>query len=85
VTGPAATVGEVRDTLAALLGIPQPEIRHYAFVVDADEGTILKFCCDDRRAAAAMFREAARLLLSKPGESMLENREPPPMPGKAQP
>lgn len=80
-TGPAATVGEVRRALAALLGIQRAEIGHYAFVVDAEPGVILKFCCDDRRAAAAMFREAARLLLSDPGESMLEDREVPPMPG----
>jgi hypothetical protein len=78
--GPARTVGDTRQALATLLGIPKAEVDHYAFIVDAAPGIILKFCCDDRRAAAAMLTEGARLLLSEPGESLLEDRGVPPMP-----
>lgn len=65
---PTATVGETRTMLGILAGIPRDHIRHYVIAMDADEGAVLKFCCDDREMAAAMFSRAATLVVTVPGE-----------------
>ena len=84
-THPTQTVGESRTLLGILLGVPRDHIRHYAIVADADDGTHLKFCCDDRTHVAAMLGRAGMLVLSERGESVNPGVEPPPMPPEVTP
>jgi len=75
------TVGETRQALSALTGMPADEIGHYAIVADTERGLALQFCCDDRNDIAGLLRMGADLILTDVGESQNE-RPPPPMPGK---
>jgi hypothetical protein len=74
-----STVGETRAALSALTGLKPEDIHHYAMVIDTDEGTIVKFCCDDREAAAAMLTGGALMVVTHPGEA-LNGGPVPPMP-----
>lgn len=77
------TVGETRTLLATLTGIPREHVRHYAIVVMASDGMILKFCCDDRSMAAALLMAGARAVVTQPGQSLRADGEVPPMPTSA--
>lgn len=79
-TEPTATVGETRTMLGILSGIPRDHIRHYAIAIDADEGTVLKFCCDDREVAARMLSQAAKLVVTQPGTAAPRGGPVPSMP-----
>lgn len=78
--GATETVGETRTLLATLTGIPREHVRHYAIVVSADEGLVLKFCCDDRPMAAALLMAGARAVVGLRGQSLRADGEVPPMP-----
>ena len=82
---PTATVGESKTLIAALTGLAFEHVHHYALAVDSPDGTIVKFCCDDRRTAAGLLRLGANLILSQPGESMQPGQDGPPMPPGSQP
>jgi hypothetical protein len=76
----AKTVGEDRQAIGDLLGIDPGHVRHYAMTVEAGEGTIVKFCCDDRIAAAQMLVEGAHHVMASPGTPVAGSPVPP-MPG----
>jgi hypothetical protein len=76
-----STVGDGRRALAGLAGVDPASIRHYVIAADTDEGVILEFCCDDRMTAAALFAEAARLVMTVRGEALHPDGPVPGMPG----
>jgi hypothetical protein len=72
-----STVGETRAALSALTGLRHEDIRHYAMVIDTEVGPVIKFCCDDRKAAAVMLTSGAGLLVTQPGEALGDGPVPP--------
>lgn len=79
---PTQTVGETKTLLGTLLGLPREQIEHYVIVAETAAGTCLKFCCDDRRMAAALLLHGADLVMNVRGESANPGVPPPPMPGE---
>jgi hypothetical protein len=75
------TVGETKAALAGLTDLDPASIAHYAVVMQCDDGIVLKFCCDDRREAWAMFAAGAKLILDERGEPLFPDDTVPPMPG----